>query len=137
MFCAKCGKEIAGNPSFCPNCGNHLGYGQAGSKPKLAGIAGILDIAGGVIGLLVSLGLLVFISLISLDADFPFGLFFLPVFFVPAGGGVLAIVGGIYALRRKNWGLAMAGAIGAAVGVTILGVAALVLTALARDEFEK
>lgn len=137
MFCPRCGKEVAGNPSFCPNCGHHLSAGQAASKPRLAGIAGILDIASGVLSLLMSLGLLAFISLISWGVDIPFGLFFVPAFFVTAGGGALAIIGGIYALKRKNWGLAMAGAIAATLGMGILGIAALVLTALYREEFDQ
>jgi len=50
--------------------------------------------------------------------------------------GILAIVGGIYALRRKNWGLALAGSIAAFFPSWLLGIAAIVLIALSRDEFE-
>ncbi|UCG10611.1 MAG: hypothetical protein JSW30_01900 [Dehalococcoidia bacterium] len=49
---------------------------------------------------------------------------------------VLALVGGIYALKRQKWGLALAGAIAAFFPVGILGVVAIVLTALSRQEFE-
>jgi hypothetical protein len=50
--------------------------------------------------------------------------------------GILAIVGGIYALQRKIWGLALAGSIAAFFPSWILGIAAIVLTALSKNEFE-
>ena len=50
--------------------------------------------------------------------------------------GILAIVGGIYALRRKIWGLALAGSIAAFFPSWILGLTAIVLTALSKNEFE-
>ncbi|MBN2463117.1 MAG: hypothetical protein JXB43_05900 [Dehalococcoidia bacterium] len=49
---------------------------------------------------------------------------------------ILAIVGGIYALRRKNWGMALAGAIAAFFCSAPLGIAAIVFTALSKNEFE-
>jgi hypothetical protein len=51
---------------------------------------------------------------------------------------VLAIVGGIYALRRKIWGLALAGSIAAFFipSSWLLGIAAIVFTALSKNEFE-
>ena len=50
--------------------------------------------------------------------------------------GILAIVGGIYALQRKIWGLALAGSIAAFFPCWILGLTAIVLTALSKNEFE-
>ena len=50
--------------------------------------------------------------------------------------GILPIVGGVYALQRKKWGLALAGSIAAILGSAPLGIAATVLTVLAKDEFE-
>jgi len=50
---------------------------------------------------------------------------------------ILAIVGGIYALQRKIWGLALAGSIAAFFSPSwVLGLAAIVLTALSKNEFE-
>ena len=50
---------------------------------------------------------------------------------------ILAIVGGIYALQRKIWGLALAGSIAAFFTPSwVLGVAAIVFTALSKNEFE-
>jgi len=50
--------------------------------------------------------------------------------------GALSLIGGIYALGRKSCGWALTGAIFALVPTFVLGVVAIVLTALARDEFE-
>ena len=49
--------------------------------------------------------------------------------------GVVPIIGGIYALQRKRWGLALAGAIVAILGSTPLGIAATVLIASSKNEF--
>ena len=136
MFCPRCGKEIAGRPGFCPYCGVHLGALQT-DKAKLSVIAGVLDIISGVFALLMSLGLLIFLIVVPLEADFPYALLLLPGLLLMAGGGVLAIIGGAYALKRRNWVLALAGAAAAALGMGVLGIAALVLTALSRDEFER
>jgi hypothetical protein len=50
--------------------------------------------------------------------------------------GILAIVGGIYALQRKIWGLALAASIAAFFPSWVLGLTAIVLTALSKDEFK-
>jgi hypothetical protein len=47
------------------------------------------------------------------------------------------IVGGIWALRRKKWGLALAGAIAGVFTFFPTGVAAVVLLAMAREEFDQ
>jgi hypothetical protein len=50
---------------------------------------------------------------------------------------VLAIIGGVFALRRKTWGLALTGAICCLLTcwAWIAGVAAIVLIALSKKEF--
>jgi hypothetical protein len=45
-------------------------------------------------------------------------------------------VGGIYALKRKVWGLALAGCICALIGPWILGIPAIIFVALGKNEFE-
>ena len=109
--------------------------------------AGILDIISGSFGALSAAVLLVLgtagsISLAFYDMRIPrlepaaiLALFLtlaIPLIIV----GILAIVGGIYALRRKNWGLALAGSIAAFFPSWLLGIAAIILTALSKDEFE-
>jgi len=50
--------------------------------------------------------------------------------------GAVALVGGIFALKRRLWGLALAGSICALSGVTVLGILAIVFVAMGRNEFE-
>ena len=51
--------------------------------------------------------------------------------------GLVAILGGVYALRRRRWGIALAGAICAAMipPPLFLGVLAIVFIAVGREEF--
>jgi len=49
---------------------------------------------------------------------------------------ILSIVGGIYALQRKKWGMALAGSIAAFFCSFPLGIAAIILTVLSKNEFE-
>ena len=51
--------------------------------------------------------------------------------------GIIAIVGGVMAIRRRNWGLALAGSILAVSGIPPAGVVALILVAMSRKEFSK
>jgi len=48
----------------------------------------------------------------------------------------LALDRGIFALQRKRWGLSLAGAIVAVLPFSLFSMAAIVLIALSRDEFE-
>jgi len=51
------------------------------------------------------------------------------------GLGVVAIIGGVFALRRRRWGLALAGAICATACMTSLGILAIIFVSLGRREF--
>ena len=55
---------------------------------------------------------------------------------VLAGLGVLELIAGIYAIRRKNWGLALAGSIVAALPFEVLGILALIFVAMGKNEFD-
>jgi Ca2+/H+ antiporter len=50
--------------------------------------------------------------------------------------GVLEIIGGIYALITRKWGLALTGAIATIISNLLLGIPAVILIALAKDEFK-
>jgi hypothetical protein len=51
--------------------------------------------------------------------------------------GIVAIIGGIYALRRNIWGLALAGSICALIGPWfILGLLAIIFVSLGKREFK-
>jgi hypothetical protein len=61
-----------------------------------------------------------------------FGLIAIPLLCL----NILAIVGGIYAIRRKGWGLALAGGICSIFPSQVLGVLAVVFIAISRKEFD-
>jgi hypothetical protein len=48
--------------------------------------------------------------------------------------GIISVVGGIYAIKRKRWGLALAGAILSLPG--IMGILAIIFVSLGKKEFE-
>ncbi|TET44030.1 MAG: hypothetical protein E3J66_01265 [Dehalococcoidia bacterium] len=49
--------------------------------------------------------------------------------------GILAIVGGISAIRRKSFGLSLLGAICALLPINVLGILAVIFVSLGRMEF--
>lgn len=51
--------------------------------------------------------------------------------------GALAIVGGIFAIRKIRWGWALAGAIAASLGFIYLGIVAVIMVAMSQGEFSK
>ena len=51
-------------------------------------------------------------------------------------GAVLGIIGGVYALQRKYWGLALAGAIAGSISFFPCGIVAIIFTAMAKPEFD-
>ena len=50
--------------------------------------------------------------------------------------GILVLIGGIFAVQRKQWGWALTGSIAAILTFLPLGIATTVLVAVSRDEFE-
>ena len=109
--------------------------------------AGILDIVAGSLGLLFCVIIAIFFAFFSaLMPSNGAGMNGLPmaimaIIFVPMAifmlaAAILAIIGGVYALRRKKWGLALAGSIGALFGITVIGIVAIVFTAISKSEFE-
>ncbi|MGA2671429.1 MAG: hypothetical protein ABSF21_08490 [Dehalococcoidia bacterium] len=96
--------------------------------------AGIFSIIAGVINMI--WGILV-ATMVGFVTGF-FGMGWLSTIGAPAiVFGIIAIVGGIYALQRKIWGLALAGSICALVGPAgILGILAIIFVALGKSEFK-
>lgn len=90
-------------------------------------VAGILSICAGAIGVIFGL----------ITGGFLFHLFFFlyPTIML----GIVAIIGGIFAIKREAWGLGLAGSI-CAVFVPVaglLGIVAIILMALSKNEFKK
>ena len=63
-----------------------------------------------------------------------------PIWPMIAGGillvlGIIAIVGGVSAIRRKSFGLSLAGAICALIPLNLLGLLAVIFVSLGKREF--
>lgn len=115
-----------------------------------AKVGGILSIVSGGFGILGAGGAFFAIYMFRLmfsqsywyGAAQPPGAFFtvITIYYVVIGLflailGVMAIVGGIFALKRKLWGLALAGAITSAVVFFPCGIAAVIFVTLGQPEF--
>ena len=50
--------------------------------------------------------------------------------------GVVSIIGGTYSIRRRLWGVALAGAISTFFSLCVLGIPTVVLTAVSKREFD-
>jgi len=105
--------------------------------------AGIIAIVGGVFSLIGFIGLIIAGSITSNPAVFNVGIpplnmsaIFFGLSVIPLIIGIIAILGGVYALQRKKWGLALAGSILLIFTSFILGVLATVFTAISKNEFE-
>ncbi len=106
-------------------------------KPVAGGICSIVAGAWGILagGILGAVGL----CGPAMHMD-PFGMRFLNLVGWPLLiFGIMAIIGGVFAIRRQKWGLALAGAICAVLipPPFILGILAIVFIALAHGEFER
>ena len=110
-------------------------------------VAGILSITAGVFGLLGTMGLSIAIAVIGssslfvTEADiYPLTVSGLNTILATiavwlAVTGITAIVGGVFSLQRKLWGLALAGSIAATLSCGVLGVVSIVFTAISKNEF--
>jgi len=141
IFCPRCGKDNADSFAFCPSCGAKVGGAPLGEKQQLSRIAGILDFTSAGLSAVILLVAIWYGPLFT-SPDEPWA--WLINVLSAAGvivwlvGTVVSIVGGICALKRRNWGWAIAGAAAAtAFGIWFLGLAALILTAISRDEFRR
>ncbi len=109
-------------------------------------VAGILCIVSGAWSILSAAMMLVmsFIlpeMMVGLPGGPPAGFFDAFVtFYIIYGGldiilGALAILGGIYAMQRKSWAWALAGAIASIIGFFPTGIAAIIVLMQAQSEF--
>ena len=95
-------------------------------------IGGILSIVGGSLGVLSAIGILIAVVFVPGNI----GVLLLSIaawFFI---FGILSIIGGVFAVQRKLWGLAITGSIAAIFSLIPLGIASIVLTSMSKDEFE-
>lgn len=111
-------------------------------RPKTAGI---LNIIAGVIIISMGAGIS---ALLTEEASqfidvfrFYFGIDVVPYILaavaVLVAFGIVIIVGGIFSIKRRVYGMALAGSILAAITVFFLGIPALIFVAEARREFSR
>jgi hypothetical protein len=108
---------------------------QAPKKTWMPTTSGIMSIISGVVACLVGIGAIARGELarrmVFHVGEEAIGVFLLLI-------GIVAIIGGVFALNRRVWGLALAGAICALFcpPVTVLGILAIVFVALSKNEFK-
>lgn len=114
-----------------------------GNKATVAGIlditAGIFGMVGGIPMLVLALGGATVLGMVpepeaNAVAFLPLVLF-LPLALLGFLAGLVAIFGGVSALNRRRWGVAVAGSIAAVFSFFPLGVIAVIFTILAEREF--
>ena len=124
------------------NGSNRSGLLTAGGVLSIIG--GALEVIGGVIMVVLTMSTGILLKLVLLP--FHHGDWFeriipvLPFWLIIVGVpilvlGIIAIIGGVSALRRKSFGLSLAGAI-CALPSHILGILAIIFVSLSKKEFE-
>lgn len=99
-------------------------------------VAGVFEILAGIIGLGLGGSWIVGAGAMSMIAGFDFSGLFLVCGAIFIVFGLLALLGGIFALQRKNYAIALVGAIFSLfTGFLIFGILALIFVILAKDEF--
>jgi hypothetical protein len=113
-------------------------------KPLVGGItaitAGVFDLLG-TLGLTIAIAVIGTSDFIVTEADiYPLTVSGLNAILAAVAvflgvAGIVAIIGGIFALQRKLWGLALAGSIAAVLPFWVFGITSIVFTAISREEF--
>ena len=147
-FCPGCGAPTGPLTEVCTNCGAQVAKVIRGKTWKTK-TAGILAIVAGVVSATewVAVAVLEILALGWLPMGDLIGLggIVAAAFVIAISTGIVAIVGGVFALKRKRWRLALAGSICAIFSLMFvpvllnvpLAIAAIVLVVLGRGEFEQ
>jgi len=110
------------------------GVQQTASQTWMPVVAGILAIIAGVVDFFVGL----IVGAIGHAVGFISGIWGLGVLGLPhIILGIIAVIGGVFALQRKAWVIALVGAICALIWpLTLLGILSIVFVCLSRKEFK-
>jgi hypothetical protein len=111
-------------------------------KTRMRVAGGILNIICGAINIILGIVLIIaaidrsLIDLSFMEQDLGISIMMIIIVLFMIIAGTIAIIGGINALHRKNWGVALAGAILSCLSYSsLLGVPSIILIALSRKEF--
>jgi len=146
-FCPGCGTPTTQLTETCNNCGAQVVKAIA-KKTWMPRAAGVLAIIVGAIGVtewvaVAVLGILAW-GWLGMGDLLGLGGIITTVVAIMIIIGIVAIVGGVFALKRRRWGLALAGSICAFFSFFFipvflnvpLGIAAIVLVIMGKGEFE-
>ena len=107
--------------------------------------SGILNIVAGSLSLLAllffGLGIMFFSIAGTSNTGMPIGINEIMIIFwvitVPKVLlSILAIIGGVYALKKRVWGLALAGSIAAILSAFLMGIASTIFIIMGKDQFQ-
>lgn len=144
-MCVQCGKSLAMDANVCPYCGKDYRVqpgAPAKKKTVMPVIGGILILVGGVLALVAGIGLVASVgaldALTIVDVE---GVDILEDIVTACGVifiilGLIGVMGGIFAIMRKHFGLAILGGVFALAGWFIPALIGLILVGVSKDEFE-
>ena len=136
--CVSCGRAIAWDANVCPFCGHDYRMQMMPPVPQKKDSS--LPVAGGALILIASLGYFLGGAFMAASGSALFGLTLGASGWVVGCGiilillGVLALLGGIFAIQKKHWGIAIIG--GVLTIPSVLGLIGLILVAVSRESFE-
>ena len=133
--CVSCGRAFSWDANVCPYCGHDYRVAMMGPQQQKKESA--MPVIGGVLVLIVGIFYLIAGGVIAAGSSFLMG--FGGGFGVACGAiilvlGIVALLGGIFAIQRKNFALALIG--GIFTVPSILGLVGLILIAVSKDEFK-
>jgi hypothetical protein len=152
--CVTCGRDMPMDANVCPTCGHD--YRQPAMMSPVKHEKGIVSVVGGILILIAGImglamgGIFLVIDVDDLDqlgVDVTGMLDFIEDLLTVCGAvfiilGLIAVLGGIFGVMRKHWGLAILGGvlglfvIGPLFLGSILALIGLILVAVSRKDFE-
>ena len=103
-------------------------------------VAGVFNIAIGALNLLGIFGVGIALIVIS-NTTAVHGSIVIPilwaVLFALLVFGIPSLVGGIFAVQRRNWAMALIGSITSFITWNLIGLVPLILVAMSKDEFDQ
>jgi len=134
--CVSCGRAISWDANVCPYCGHdfRMAAGEAAAKKHT-----VMPVLGGVFILIPAIGWIIGGAWMAVAGNALFGISLGASSVLTVCGaimlllGIIALLGGIFAIQRKHFGLAVLA--GVFVLPSILGLVGLILVAVSHEEF--